>query len=167
MHAPWRIDYIKAEMEDGCVLCTAAGSADDREKMVVHRGRDAYILMNKYPYTNGHLMVAPYAHLGSVAAITPEVWTEIMTLTQLGVAALERTSAPHGFNIGMNIGRMAGAGVEGHLHMHIVPRWNGDVNFMPVLADVRVVNQHIEEAYDALIGAIAELLNETQQKGSE
>jgi ATP adenylyltransferase len=157
LQAPWRIDYIKGERPEGCVLCNALASRDDRESLVLLRGVDAFVLLNRYPYTNGHLMIAPKSHLGSVAAIRPEVWTEIMTLMQVGVRALEAVSSPHGFNIGLNVGRAAGAGVEDHLHLHVVPRWNGDVNFMPVLAETRVINQHIEETYAALVEALAKL----------
>jgi len=157
LHAPWRIDYLKAEPESGCVLCNAIGRGDDRAALVLHRGENAFVIMNKYPYTNGHLMVAPYAHLGDLQAIVPAVWTEVMELCQLCCRALAIASRPHGFNLGLNIGRVAGAGVENHLHMHVVPRWNGDVNFMPVLADARVISQHIEETYDELAKVFLEL----------
>ncbi|MDP8221985.1 MAG: HIT domain-containing protein [Candidatus Lernaella stagnicola] len=166
--APWRIDYIKADQpEEGCVLCNAAQADDDAEKLVLHRGVHAYVIMNKYPYTNGHLMVSPYAHLGEMTALSTEMWAEVMELTTLCVRALEMYGRPHGFNIGMNIGRVAGAGVEGHLHMHVVPRWNGDVNFMPVLADVRVINEHIGETFAALRRAFEELIAQDKKKGSE
>jgi len=157
LNAPWRIDYIKSEKQEGCVLCNAARAADDRESLVLARGAKAFIMMNKYPYTNGHLMVAPYDHIGEITAIAPDVWTEIMTLAQMAVRALEATSRPHGFNLGVNVGRVAGAGVEDHLHLHVVPRWLGDVNFMPVLAQARVLNQHIGETYIALAAALAQL----------
>jgi ATP adenylyltransferase len=155
IQAPWRIDYIKGEKSGGCILCDAAKSDDDRKSLVLARGALAFVMMNKYPYTNGHLMVSPYAHIGAITEIPPEMWTEIMTLAQLAVRALEATAQPHGFNLGINVGRVAGAGVQDHLHLHIVPRWTGDVNFMPVLADVRVVNEHIEETYLALARALA------------
>ncbi|NLH50090.1 MAG: HIT domain-containing protein [Myxococcales bacterium] len=162
LNAPWRIDYIKSEKEEGCVFCNALRAADDRRMLILHRGRQAFVIMNKYPYTNGHVMVAPYAHLGSIAEITPEVWAEIMSLAQQAVQAIETTSKPHGFNLGINVGRVAGAGVEGHLHLHIVPRWNGDVNFMTVLADCRVINQHIEETYAALAEAWPRMPSNTE-----
>jgi ATP adenylyltransferase len=157
LYAPWRMTYIKGEKEEGCVLCRAAQAADDRAVLVLERGRHAFVVLNKYPYTNGHLMVSPYAHVGAMGDLAPEVWTEMMTLTQLCVRALDAVSGPHGYNIGINVGRVAGAGVEDHLHLHVVPRWNGDVNFMPVLADCRVINQHIEESYQVLAAALAQL----------
>ena len=162
LNAPWRIDYIKSEKEEGCVFCNALRAADDRRMLILHRGRQAFVIMNKYPYTNGHVMVAPYAHLGSIAEIAPEIWAEIMSLAQQAVQAIEATSKPHGFNLGINVGRVAGAGVEGHLHLHIVPRWNGDVNFMTVLADCRVINQHIEETYAALADAWPQMPSNTE-----
>lgn len=162
LHAPWRIDYLKAEPEEGCILCNAANADDDRRALVLYRGKHAFVILNKYPYTNGHLMVTPHAHVGDIQEIAPEVWTEIMTLCQQCCRALEQTCRPHGFNLGLNIGRVAGAGVEGHLHMHVVPRWNGDVNFMPVLADARVISQHIEESYEELAAVLRGIIEPSE-----
>lgn len=159
MQAPWRIDYIKAAKEEGCVLCQALQRGNDRESLILQRNELAFVIMNKYPYTNGHLMVAPNEHLGDMTEVRPEVWREVMVLSQLCVRALDEVAQPHGYNLGINVGRVAGAGVLGHLHLHVVPRWNGDVNFMPVLAEVRVINQHIEEMYEDLARAFARLKN--------
>jgi len=159
MQAPWRIDYIRSAKEEGCILCGALEKGDDRGSLILHRGERAFVIMNKYPYTNGHLMVAPNEHLGDITEVRPEVWQEVMVLSQKCVRALDAVAQPHGYNLGINVGRGAGAGGLGHVHLHVVPRWNGDVNFMPVLANVRVINQHIEEMYEDLAKAFAELKN--------
>jgi ATP adenylyltransferase len=111
------------------------------------------VILNKYPYTNGHLMVAPYEHVAQLQGLDEETMAEIMSLAQRGMAALEASYAPHGYNVGFNQGRVAGAGVEHHIHMHVVPRWGGDTNFMPVLGDTRVMNQTLEDSYTTLKGA--------------
>jgi len=160
MHAPWRIGYIKGEKEEGCIFCTRPKLTDDRKNLILLRGETCFVMMNKYPYINGHLMVAPYEHIGRVEELPVAVWADIMAMAQQCVRALEMTMKPHGYNLGVNIGRVAGAGMEDHVHLHIVPRWNGDVNFMPVLADCRVISQHIEDAYDELAKAFAELKKE-------
>lgn len=157
MHAPWRISYIKEEREEGCIFCTKPPANDDRKNLILHRGETCYIIMNKFPYINGHLMVAPYEHVGEVEDLPLAVWTEMMQLAQLAVKALKIAMRPHGFNLGVNIGRVAGAGMEGHVHLHIVPRWNGDVNFMPVFAECRIISQHIEESYADLVKALAQV----------
>jgi len=157
MYAPWRISYIKEEADEGCIFCTKPPKNDDRKNLILHRGETCYIIMNKFPYINGHLMVAPYEHIGEVEDLPLTVWTEMMQLAQMAVKALKIAMRPHGFNLGVNIGRVAGAGMEGHVHLHIVPRWNGDVNFMPVFADCRVISQHIEESYLELVKALAQV----------
>jgi ATP adenylyltransferase len=140
--APWRLEYIQGGADGGgCVFCDTA--ADDRAGMVVHRGEHAYVLMNLYPYSNGHLMVAPYRHVADPGDLSEPERLETWALLDRGLRALTAVMAPHGFNAGINLGRVAGAGVEGHIHLHVVPRWNGDTNFMPVLADVKVMPEHI------------------------
>ena len=148
--APWRIDYIKGPKEEGCVFCNAAALGDDRAALILFRGRTAFVIMNKYPYNNGHLMVASFRHLADFGALTPDESLEAMRLLQECHRIMTEAFHPHGFNAGLNLGRCAGAGVEDHLHFHIVPRWNGDTNFMPVLGETRVISQHIEETYDEL-----------------
>jgi ATP adenylyltransferase len=118
----------------------------------------AFLVLNKYPYNNGHLMAVPYRHMDTVEALTPEESVDMMSLVSLGVRALRRTSNPEGFNIGINIGKIAGAGVVDHVHIHVVPRWGGDTNFMPVLADVRLIPQDLGETYDELKAALVALL---------
>ena len=144
--APWRLEYIKAadEQED-CFFC-AAVDGDDVEKLVVHRGDKVLVLLNRFPYSSGHLMVAPVRHGGDFSALSDEEAAEIHRLAAAGIEALAAVYAPHGYNLGWNLGRVAGAGVVDHVHQHVVPRWGGDTNFMPVLADVKVLPEALEES---------------------
>jgi len=149
---PWRMDYIKGHGKapnngNACILCGLLEMADSDENLVLVRTRHAYVVMNRYPYTNGHLMVVPVRHTNEFGSLTVEESGELMRLIQRSVAALGVTIRAQGFNIGMNIGRVAGAGIDEHLHFHVVPRWNGDTNFMPVLADVNLVNDHLIPCY--------------------
>ncbi len=156
--APWRMTYIRGESErpaTGCVFCLPPERDDDCRRLVLLRGEGAFIIMNKYPYTNGHLMVAPVRHTCDPGALSPAEVLEMNRLLVLARDVLQETVAPQGFNIGMNLGQIAGAGVADHLHMHIVPRWSGDTNFMPVFADVRVIPQHLEETCELLRQAFA------------
>lgn len=152
MWAPWRMCYILDEdkqRDRGCVFCVA-DRTDDAELLVLHRGCHCYVIMNKFPYSNGHLMVAPYRHTADIAELGAEEVLEMHQLTVLARDVLLRCFAPQGFNVGMNWGQIAGAGVADHLHQHLVPRWSGDTNFMPVFADVRVIPQHLDETYRLL-----------------
>jgi ATP adenylyltransferase len=143
--APWRLDYIQqADEQPGCVFCNAV-NGDDEELLVVHRGERALVLLNKFPYASGHLMVAPLRHLGEYAELTGEEAAEIHELTVAALAALRSSMAPHGFNVGWNLGEVAGGSISAHLHQHVVPRWGGDTNFMPVLADVKVMPEHLAQ----------------------
>ncbi len=151
--APWRLEYIRsADEEAGCVLCRAA-AAGDADGLVVHRGEHAFVLVNKYPYASGHLMVAPFRHEGELGDLTDEEALEIHRLASTAIGALAQEMQPQGFNLGWNLGRIAGAGVVGHVHLHVVPRWAGDTNFMPVLADVRVMPESLEATREALSAA--------------
>jgi ATP adenylyltransferase len=142
--APWRLEYVQGGADGAeCIFCAKGASADDEADLVVHRGERAFVLMNLYPYSNGHLMVAPYRHVAEPGDLDDGERLELWALLERGLAALRSVAAPDGFNAGVNLGRVAGAGVEGHLHLHVVPRWNGDTNFMPVLADVKVMPEHI------------------------
>jgi len=150
---PWRGQYIKggdAAAEAGCVLCNAPRDDDDAARLVLRRGEHAYVLMNLYPYNPGHLMVAPYEHTADFAALPAAVAAEIMALGQQCIAILEAEMQPHGFNLGMNLGRTAGAGIDQHLHLHVVPRWNGDTNFMPLIGGVKLIPEAIDDTYAAL-----------------
>ena len=154
--APWRLRYVKnAKTSTECVFCAKPGAGDDRENLIVHRGERAFVILNLFPYTNGHLMVAPFEHVGRLQDVDPEVVAEVMDLAKQAMSRLEAVYDPEGFNVGINQGRVAGAGVEGHIHLHVVPRWAGDNNYMPVLADTRVMPQSLEESYDALEGGFA------------
>jgi ATP adenylyltransferase len=143
--APWRLEYVqKADELPGCLFCLAA-EGEDEERLVVHRGRTAFVLLNRFPYASGHLMVAPLRHEGDFAALDEGEITEIHRLAGRGIGALAQTFASQGYNVGWNLGRVAGAGVLDHVHLHVVPRWVGDTNFMPVLADVKVLPEHLSE----------------------
>ena len=153
--APWRLAYVKdasKDFDEGCIFCTAPAQNDDRATLIVHRGERCFVILNKFPYTNGHLMVAPYEHLATLPALDGETVAEMMALAQRAIVVLDETYGPQGYNAGLNQGRIAGAGFEGHIHLHVVPRWAGDTNYMPVLADTRVMPQSLEETYDALEG---------------
>jgi ATP adenylyltransferase len=142
--APWRLEYIQsADQQEGCLFCRAAG-LDHEEGLVVHRGERAFVLLNRYPYASGHLMVAPYRHEGEFGELEAEEALEVHRLAAMGVGVLADVMAPQGFNLGWNLGRVAGAGVVDHVHLHVVPRWAGDTNFMPVLADVKVMPEALE-----------------------
>ena len=155
--APWRLAYVKdasKDVEQECIFCAKPAEDDDEANLIVHRGERCFVILNLFPYTNGHLMVAPYDHVGSIAELDPETCAEMMALAQRGIRVLEEAYAPHGFNVGFNQGRVAGAGVEHHIHMHVVPRWGGDTNFMPVLGDTRVMPQSLEQSYEMLRGTL-------------
>jgi len=153
--APWRLEYIKqADELKGCVFCAeAAAELADDESLLVRRGEAAIAILNKYPYSSGHLMVAPIRHVGSLAELTDEEALEMHRLSVTGVDALERTYGPDGFNLGWNLGRVAGAGIADHVHLHVVPRWSGDTNFMPILADVKILPEHLLATRDRLRAA--------------
>ncbi|MFN2463293.1 MAG: HIT domain-containing protein [Candidatus Dormibacteria bacterium] len=144
--APWRMAYLKAERPDGCPLCLALA----QDRLILHRGQRAFAIMNLYPYSNGHVMVAPVDHLSKFEDLDDEVGAEMLALTRRAIAALRQTERPEGFNVGFNLGKAAGAGIEDHLHQHIVPRWVGDTNFMPVLAGTKVIGEAIETTLEKL-----------------
>jgi ATP adenylyltransferase len=151
--APWRLEYVQAaDEQDGCIFCTAA-AGDDAERLVVHRGERAFALLNLYPYSSGHLLIAPFRHVDAFGALQPDEANEIHALTADALAALRAVYDPEGFNLGWNLGRIAGAGIVDHVHEHVVPRWAGDTNFMPVLADVKVVPEHLDETRRRLVEA--------------
>jgi len=154
--APWRLAYVKdaaKDSEDECIFCAKPAADDDEANLIVHRGERAFVILNLYPYTNGHLMVAPFEHTGRIQDLPTETVAEMMALAKQSMDGLERVYDPHGYNVGFNQGRVAGAGVEHHIHMHVVPRWGGDTNFMPVIADTKVMPQTLEQSYEALRGA--------------
>jgi ATP adenylyltransferase len=151
--APWRLEYIKqADEQEGCFLCLTAEGPDE-EALIVHRGERAFVLLNKFPYSSGHLLVAPFRHIGDLGELDNGEALEIHRLAAEGLGALAAVYEPQGYNLGWNLGRIAGAGVIDHVHEHIVPRWAGDTNFMPVLADVKVLPEHLAETRKNLADA--------------
>ena len=151
--APWRLEYVAGGADQGgCIFCDKP-DMDDDAALIVHRGQRAYVLLNLYPYANGHVMVAPYRHLAEPGELDEAERTEMWLLLDRSIAALRTAFNPDGFNCGINLGRAAGAGVEGHVHLHVVPRWSGDTNFMPVLADVRVMPEHLSRTLEKLRAA--------------
>ncbi|MBL8830468.1 MAG: HIT domain-containing protein [Planctomycetaceae bacterium] len=183
--APWRMEYIKnrpvdrvRELEEasrltlrpggdpGCFMCRAVVQTNDRENLIVYRGERVFVVLNRYPYNNGHLLVAPYNHAGRLDEHEPVVHFETMSLTTRLVQVMERDLKAHGFNIGVNLGAVAGAGVPGHLHWHIVPRWNGDVNYMPSIAGTRIISQSLEALYDIMHRALNPTASAADQLGT-
>jgi len=150
--APWRLEYIKntQDNDQGCIFCQKPQQADDKENLIVYRSDQSFVIMNKFPYNNGHLMVVPYIHEADLTKFNDDVLLDIQHLLQLSLLALNETMNPHGINIGVNLGRSAGAGIVDHLHYHIVPRWNGDTNYMPVLAGTKVISEALEESWQKL-----------------
>ncbi len=155
--APWRIEYIKMGKPQGCIFCLSDQQDRDRENLVLLRTPLATVMLNRYPYTNGHLLISPLRHVADLNALTPEENLDLFDLIRVGCNVLTETAAPQGFNIGMNLGKAAGAGVDEHLHFHVVPRWNGDTNFMSVVADLRVMPENLLATYDALLSRFSAL----------
>ena len=147
MWAPWRMEYILAEKEDGCIFCDALSQ---NTGLTLYKGPDTLVMMNKFPYINGHLLVAPARHLSGLNQLDKHEMGEILATVDRSVEILKRVMNPDGFNVGLNLGKVAGAGVEEHLHFHIVPRWFGDTNALTVFADVRVIPEHLKATYDSL-----------------
>jgi len=150
---PWRMAYISGDNTQAnaeCVLCVRGREAPTTANLVLHRGTNCYVLMNLYPYNTGHIMIVPYNHTADLAKLEAAVADELFDLTRKSVAALTTTLAPHGFNIGMNLGSTAGAGIDEHMHMHIVPRWNGDANFMPIIGGTKLIPEALDQTYAKL-----------------
>jgi ATP adenylyltransferase len=148
--APWRIEYLTREKEAECIFCEKPKENRDRENLIIYRGETGFIIMNRYPYSNGHLMAVPYRHTRELGELSDRERSELMNFV---VECIEILNAfkPNGFNIGMNLGRAAGAGIDDHIHFHIVPRWSGDTNFMPVIGDIKVMPEYLDETYLKLI----------------
>ena len=152
--APWRLDYIKGPKPDECIFCAKPAAGDDEASYIVDRGEHGFTMLNTFPYNNGHLMVSPYAHVPGIEELADEVLLELMQLTRRSLGALRSVYQPEGFNLGINQGKVAGAGVEGHIHLHVVPRWGADTNFMPVIGSTRVLPQSLKDSYAALTKAL-------------
>jgi ATP adenylyltransferase len=150
--APWRMAYILSDKTQGCIFCEfpKQGKNKDRDNLILYRSFHTFVIMNRYPYNNGHLMVVPYIHTPSLDGLTDEALLDFMKITQHSVNSLKKVLMPEGFNMGINVGKIAGAGMEDHLHLHMVPRWAGDTSFMTVLDEVRVIPEHVMDTYDKL-----------------
>ena len=157
--APWRIEYILSKKPPGCIFCDKPAEGRDEDNFILHRGKYHFIILNAYPYNNGHMMVVPYRHTASLAGWGAAEQQEMMELADLAADLLKRTMRPDGFNLGINMGLVGGAGVADHIHLHIVPRWNGDTNFMPVLSDTRVISEGLKDTYNKLKEALCEVNN--------
>jgi ATP adenylyltransferase len=159
LFTPWRLEYIRSVKTSGCIFCDML-EMDDSEALILHRSRHAYLVLNRYPYNNGHFMSVPYRHVDSLEHLTPDEMADLMALLTLGLRALRSAWNPDGFNIGGNIGSVSGAGVKDHVHLHAVPRWQGDTNFMPLFADTRVIPQTLKETYEEFRAALAAMPGE-------
>ena len=152
---PWRMQYIANDKSDGCIFCSALAQNNDRETLILYRGRHAFIMLNKYPYNNGHLLVVPYTHTGDLSALDADTLGELMTLVARAIEWLKLASGPEGFNAGLNLGKAGGAGVTAHLHFHIVPRWSGDTNFLTVTGETRVLPEWLDDTWSRLRAVIS------------
>ncbi len=162
--APWRMKYIDGidnNDNGGCIFCDKIQENDDKNNYILYRGKACYIIMNIFPYNNGHLMIVPYQHTCEMEDLGDETQLEMMKTVELVIAAFKSTMRPDGFNVGMNLGRTAGAGIADHLHIHVVPRWNGDTNFMPIIGCTKVISESLEDTYEKLYQAIEHILKES------
>ncbi len=158
--APWRMEYILSDNKDKeCIFCPGVDRGEDKGRLVLFVGSLTMVIMNKYPYINGHLLVAPKRHLSDMEDLSHDETLDLLLMVRRSMGILKKTMNPHGFNVGLNLGRVAGAGIEEHIHFHIVPRWNGDTNYMTVFGEVRVIPEHIQETYEKLKPHFISLLN--------
>lgn len=162
--SPWRYQYVsKSTPSSGCIFCVKGSEDRDKENHIVHRGEHSFVILNLYPYSTGHLMVAPYAHIPDLESAPEPVLNEIIKLARLAEIHLRRIYHPHGFNLGMNLGEAAGAGVPGHIHMHVLPRWSGDTNFMTTVAETRVLPESLDLTFEKLKKAFDPAVTEPRQ----
>jgi ATP adenylyltransferase len=148
--APWRLEYIKGPKDGECVFCRAEALGDDESAYIVHRGEHCFVILNAYPYNNGHVMVAPYEHVPTIEDLDDDALLDLMHLSQRSLQAIREAYSPDGFNLGVNQGAVAGAGVADHVHLHVVPRWGADTNFMPVIGSTRVLPQSLDDSWETL-----------------
>jgi ATP adenylyltransferase len=149
--APWRMEFIKGEKSSGCIFCFKPKENDDRKNFILHQNKVSMVMMNIFPYNHAHLLVSPFEHVNGIDLLPKESLAGVMNAVQLSVSILKEALRPDGFNIGINMGKSAGAGIEDHVHVHIVPRWTGDTNFMPLLFETKVMPEHLETTYDRLL----------------
>jgi ATP adenylyltransferase len=164
--APWRMAFITPETPPppGCIFCTLPAEHRDAENYILYRGEHCFMMLNRYPYNNGHLMIAPFQHVETIEKLDAATLAELMAQAQLALKALRQLMHPDGFNMGINEGKVAGAGFAEHMHYHIVPRWNGDTNFMPVIADIKVIPEHLDTVYAQLKQTIEGILAQEKVK---
>lgn len=148
--SPWRINYIRGSKPDACVFCTVPDIEDEDESLILFRGEHAYVMMNRYPYTNGHLLVIPYQHIAMLTDVPGDVQVEMLQQVNMCLEVLREVMQPHGFNVGLNLGATAGAGIKDHLHFHVVPRWTGDTSFMAVIDDTNIIVEGLRECFAEL-----------------
>ena len=156
------MEYIREsiiEKNEECIFCVSSDTENDRERLILHRCESAFIVMNKYPYNNGHLLIAPYRHIANFEDLASEEFLNIQKLLSVSIRAMKGIMHPQGFNIGLNIGRAAGAGIDDHIHYHILPRWNGDTNFLPVMGEVKVISESLEASYDRIKSEITKIID--------
>jgi ATP adenylyltransferase len=157
--SPWRMEYILSEKKNGCVFCEELDRPDGFENLIIHRAQFSFVILNRYPYTSGHLMIVPYLHKALLEDLSPEIRAEMMELSAQAIRVLRDEYQPQGFNLGVNIGEVAGAGILDHIHLHVVPRWGGDTNFMSSVAEARVLPESLEETYGRVLEAWKKLNN--------
>lgn len=155
--APWRMKYILNNKPHNCVFCEKLQAGDDAVNYILYRGKTAALMLNLYPYTNGHILVVPYLHVADLTDLNDETLADMMLLTQKSLQMLRGALKPHGFNVGLNLGQAAGAGIQDHVHIHIVPRWENDTNFMPVLGDVRIIPESLDDTYNKLLTVLRKM----------
>lgn len=148
--APWRMDYILGDKSETCIFCSKSGEKNNKTNLVLYRGKLSMVMINKYPYSYGHLLITPNKHVSGLEDLEVSEVNNLSLVLQKSIIILKEEFQPHGFNVGLNQGKVAGAGLEEHLHFHVVPRWIGDINFMPLLAETRVIPEHLDETYDRL-----------------
>jgi len=148
--APWRMEYILSKKPKDCIFCLGKGGKEDKKRLVLYRSTRSFVIMNRYPYNNGHIMIAPFKHIANIEDLDIKTAQNMLEVLQKSIKIIKLCLKPEGLNVGINIGKAGGAGVEEHLHVHVVPRWNGDTNFMPVLGDVRVMPEYLEDSYNKL-----------------
>jgi len=150
--APWRMEYVSSDnKKGGCIFCACDDRSQDEKRLILFMGNRSIVLMNRFPYINGHLLVAPLRHVSTLGALLPEEKLDLITMVEKSIGVLKEVMNPEGFNVGLNLGKAAGAGVEGHIHFHVVPRWIGDTNYMTVFGEVRVIPEHIQATYQKLV----------------
>lgn len=157
--APWRLEFIEGDKPPGCIFCLYPAEDRDRDRLILGRTAHSFVILNKYPYNNGHLLVVPRAHVASLDQLEDEAFLDLQRTLRLSIGVMKDFCSPEGMNVGMNLGHCAGAGIADHLHWHVVPRWVGDVNFMPVLAETRVVPEHLLRTWDRLRPAFDRVLS--------